>query len=375
MRKTLWKLGAKRAQVRGFTENGLVRVQWRVRGLVRSKSWPDSQANRRLARAFAEGVVLERNAPKEVAPLTLRGMWEKYVAAEFPHLRPRTKEIYTEYWRRWENMWGAHFPAEDTTLDMVFEMRNAMAKLKLSVTTTRETIKTVQRVYSWAERNEHIVRNKPRLYRFRVAKEERPEGRAEFRAHEFKALLDALDPANGLEWRPYVALAICGFQGVRQNAALHLQWADVDFGTATITWRSEWDKMGREWTQPLREGTRKALLVAMEHADEDGDRIWVLPARQYSTGKQTKTETYTAQSLWAALKSAEKRAGIGHVTGRGAHGLRRLLAGDVQALTGDPLLAMHAIGDTDVRQAERYITKRDERITDVFTRLDNPEKK
>lgn len=371
MRKTLWKLGAKRSQVRGFTENGLVRVQWRVRGLVRSKSWPDSQANRRLARAFAEGVVLERNAPKEVTPLTLRGMWEKYVAAEFPHLRPRTREIYTEYWRRWENMWGRDFPAEDTTIEMLRDMRTAMVKIPLSVATIRGTVKVVKMIYAWGQREKLLTKNELHLFRFKVAKEERTEGRAEFRQHEFNALLKALDPKNGLEWRPFVALSICAFQGVRQNAALHLRWEDVDLEAGRIRWRPEWDKMGRDWSQPLRKGTIAALEVAAANR-KDGNP-WVLPSRVYSTGRIPLTPTYTAQSLWVALKSAEKRAGIKHVTGRGAHGLRRLLAGDVASLTGDPMLAMQAIGDTDVRQAERYVRKREDRITEVFTRLDNPE--
>lgn len=373
MRKTVFKIGPSRATVRGFTEGEFIRVQWRVNGKPRRQSFPNTPGGRKMARAFADGLLLERNAPKETAPLTLRGMWEKYVAAEFPHLRPRTKEIYTEYWRRWENMWGAHFPAEDTTLDMVFEMRNAMAKLKLSVTTTRETIKTVQRVYSWAERNEHIVRNKPRLYRFRVAKEERPEGRAEYREGEFDRLLAALDPKSGLEWRPYVALAICGYQGVRQNAALHLRWEDIDLEAGRVRWRPEWDKMGRDWSQPLRKGTIAALEIAA--ANRKDDCPWVLPSREYSTGRKPLTPTYTPQSLWAAVNTAEKRAGIKHIKGRSAHGTRRGLATKIAMLTGDPMLAMHAIGDEDIKQAERYVKRREDRITAVFAELDSPEEK
>ena len=153
---------------------------------------------------------------------------------------------------------------------------------------------------------------------------------------------------------------------------LHLRWEDVDLNRKAIRWRARWDKMGRDWSQPMREGTIKALAVAAEK--RVGENPWVLPSRTYRTGRVIIGETYTAQSLWAALKSAEKRAGISHVSRRGAHGLRRLLAGDVQALTGDPILAMQAIGDTDVRQAERYIKKRDDRISAVFDDLDREAK-
>ena len=47
----------------------------------------------------------------------------------------------------------------------------------------------------------------------------------------------------------------------------------------------------------------------------------------------------------------------------------RLLAGDINELTGDPALAMMAIGD-DIKQASRYIQKRDDRVREAFDQLD-----
>lgn len=95
-------------------------------------------------------------------------------------------------------------------------------------------------------------------------------------------------------------------------------------------------------------------------------RPWVLPPGN----ERNRRGTYTIQSLWVALKAAETRAGIGHATGRGGHGLRRMLAGDVTELTGDAVLGLHAIGDTDIRQAQRYIKRRDDRLQWVFDALD-----
>ena len=43
-----------------------------------------------------------------------------------------------------------------------------------------------------------------------------------------------------------------------------------------------------------------------------------------------------------------------------------MLAGDVLEATGDPLLALQAIGDADARQAQRYLKKRDDRTRKAF---------
>jgi hypothetical protein len=44
----------------------------------------------------------------------------------------------------------------------------------------------------------------------------------------------------------------------------------------------------------------------------------------------------------------------------------------VNALTGDAMLAMLAIGDRDIRQANRYLKKRDTRVRGAFHALDAP---
>jgi integrase len=61
---------------------------------------------------------------------------------------------------------------------------------------------------------------------------------------------------------------------------------------------------------------------------------------------------YRIQSLSAALGKAETRAGVEHLPYRGAHGMRRMLA-------------MHYIGDTDMKTMKRYLKRRDDRLRAV----------
>jgi integrase len=184
-------------------------------------------------------------------------------------------------------------------------------------------------------------------------------------------MMAALDPKSATQWRAWVALTICGNQGVRQNAALHLQWDDVDELLGVMIWRSQWDKMGREWSQPIRSATREALRVAREWREKNEYAgPWVLP----QGSSKSKSEVYTLGSLWQALKGAETRSGVARINRRGGHSLRRKVAGDVNAATGDPALALLSIGDTDLRQANTYLKKRDERVKGAFDQLDHAAK-
>jgi hypothetical protein len=169
---------------------------------------------------------------------------------------------------------------------------------------------------------------------------------------------------DGRTWRAHGVLAVCGYQGARQWSVLHLRWTDIDLERGIITWRAEWDKNGVTWTQPLRPQTRAVLAVCQRRS---GDSEWVFPAGN----KLNKGAVYTAQSLWCSLVAAEKRAGIDHKRNRGAHGLRRLLAGEVMARTGNIKDAADAIGDKSLKVVEKsYLVKRDDRVREVFGMLD-----
>lgn len=75
--------------------------------------------------------------------------------------------------------------------------------------------------------------------------------------------------------------------------------------------------------------------------------------------------TYTVQGFWDMLRRAEDRADVTHVEGGAAHRMRRMAAGNALEVTGNVADAMWWIGDTDLRQAQKYLKKRDHRMRDI----------
>jgi hypothetical protein len=172
------------------------------------------------------------------------------------------------------------------------------------------------------------------------------------------------------------ALRIPG-QAAAAGAALEARGRDVRLsrdhvgvgarvGEGSVRWRPEWDKNGVDETVPLRLPAQLAIEIALEwHARTGYAGEWLIPNVQ----KNKKGEAiYDQQSLWWALKAAQTRGGIENRRGRGAHGLRKLLSGDVTEITGDFLLGLRAIGDRDPRRAAEYIQKRDDRLEEAFAR-------
>jgi len=339
---------------------GIVTVMWRVNGVRRKKSdWPNTTAGIRDAKAWAKAFAENRHLPASVKrALTLRDIWERYSTAEFPHLRPRTQQNYTERWTEWERFVGRHFVAEDTTMEMIDDFRRARAKAKLAVNQTGEAIKIVKLVYRWAERRELITRNRVGLYRFKIAKEDRPKPVAEYDPTDYPKLVAQFDPRSSRSWRPWVLTVLCGTQGLRINAALHLKWGDVDFDANVIRWTPEFDKMGYDREQPLTEAAREALYVALGWArfNRTG-RDWI-----FYTPREREDGTYDVSAYWRMLRKAEDAAGVVHVARRAAHGLRRMAAGNALELTQNPIEAMQWIGDRDLTQAKSYLKERTERM-------------
>lgn len=372
-RRTLATYGAKGATVRVLVHDAeTVRVEWWAgpAGAKRrkTKAWPNTAAGRAEAKEWAKGLAEERVRPTEPQALTLRELWTKYMDDVTPQLRPRSQKLYAEYWHYWESMWGKGFPVESTTFEMMSQFRKALRARKLAVSTIGEAVRCVKRVYRWGHTHRQLAQNAVADYEYRVGKDERTKSPPEYSSDEYTKILGALDPKDGRRWRAHVALAICGTQGARQNAVLHLRWDDVDAKPGMVHWRPEHDKMGRDWYQPIRAGMRRALDVALVWREVLGyTGPWVIPS---GSSKNEGDGTYTEQSLWSVLQTAERRAGVTKQKRRGAHGLRKLLAGDVAHTTKDPVLAMHAIGDTDMRQAVRYIQGRDDLLADAFAQLD-----
>lgn len=361
-RTTLATYGRHGRSVRVFREGHLVRVQWRRGGLVKTESFPASPDGIREARSFAKGVAgkLAGKAPAEI--LTVRALWSRYVAAEFPHLRSRTCQLTAEGWRRWEQFVGANTRADDHGVETLTRFRAELDPL-FAVSTIRRAIRSVRVVYNWGEAQELLVSRFHR-FRFKVAKNKRSQPVAEYRREEYETLKVALPLDSSRTWRAGVVLRLCGAQGARQGAVRHLTVSDCDLITGRIHWVEDFDKLGRDEWQPMRRDAREAVEAALGWRPRLGLTSDWLIQQQRGPG------CYSAQSFWWSLTQAEKRAGVPHRRNRGAHGLRRMLAGDVLALTGNPRLAMRAIRDTDLRVMDRYLVDREDQMEAVFRQLD-----
>lgn len=362
-RRTLARVGVHGASARVFVEGEHVRVTWYQEGTRHQESWRDTPAARTEAKAYAQGVAdrLAENTP--TTRLTVRELFARYLESR-TELRPRTLRQRRDYWHKWELLVGRDTPADDLTAEALDRLRLGLQKAGLAPRTIGEAIATVKNVYAWGDQLE-LVRDRVHRYRYRIAKEERRDSPDEFDVVEFRRLVAAIDPVES--WRALGVLLICGLQGARQWAVLHLQWRDVDLDARKVAWEARWDKNGIRKVHRLREPTIVALRAIQAAQTRYGiSSPWVFPkGNNRNTG-----DVYTAGALWRALCAAEKKAGIPHRPGRGAHGLRRLLAGQVYALTLDLKLAGEAIGDTDLRSIRRYLKPQEGQITTVFDQLD-----
>lgn len=371
--EVLGSWGPSRQRVRLIRKDGRLTVEWYERRLRREKSWPDAPGNRPIAKTWAKAFAAERILPRRMdAPrVTLRQLWELYQTACWSSLADNTQRLYADAWKQWELFAGRDSVAEDVTPAMLHSFRRALELRGLGINSIGQVVKTCKLVYNWGEREELLVRNRWRLYKFKVAKRDRPQSPAEYSSEETPALLAQLDPQKR-GWRGWVAITILEQQGVRQVSGLQLKWTDLDLRRRTITWPAETDKNGRVLVQPLRKATVRALRIARDHARRmEVESPYVL----YSPKRGREQQCYTPQSLWAALRSAERRAGIEHQRQRAGHGFRRRVVGDLAEATGDTLLALRSVGDRDIRMAEHYRKDRDEQIAGAFKSLDRHKKK
>jgi integrase len=373
-RKTIRTYGERGRSARVFLERGgtRIRVQWRVGGLLKTESFPSTPAGKERAKSFAQGVVDALEARTVPARMTVAELWGRYAESELTNIRKRTFQLNADAWRKWELYVGREKVAEDLGVDTMTGFRAALEKQGLAVNTIRRHVGGVKLIYNWGEAHELLARNKMHRYRFKVGKDKRPAKVPEYRGDDFAAILAEL-PVTGTtrHWRAGGILALCGYQGARQNAVRHLQRDDLDFEACTVTWQPRWDKLGKKRVQPLRLPAVKVLAdVMLQHERLGIDSPWIFPAPR----KRTKSDdpVYSAQALWWELTQAEKRAGITHKRGRGAHGLRRMLAGDVLALTKNLKTAGDAIGDKDLRiLQEHYLSDRPEEVRAAFEALDS----
>jgi integrase len=365
-RKRLGTTGERGKLVRLFEESryGVRRyvVQWGAKGARQQESWPATKAGKAEAEAFFKAFTAEvdkADAPEAPAKqLTMRELWTAYLAGDAAHLRPNTLRLYTDAWRTWEQFITPDAIAEKLTIQQIHDYRKALDARGLATATVQDAIRNVRIVFNWAERMELVAINKWHLFVYKVAKEKRTQPRAEFRADEFIKIWKALDPTNRVQWRPWVAVGLLGIYGNRQNEILNLQWKwivdDVVIIDPSVV------KTGEEAVLTLFPLTKTILDVARSWRDQMGyTGDYVLPPGRSHPPKKPH---YSIQSLTDAIHAAEARAGITSIKWRAGHGFRRGLLGDLADETGDITLALQAIGDTDLRMANRYRVKRRDKV-------------
>lgn len=359
-RKTLAHFGPKRGGVRVLEDGDYARVQWYEDGVRRVKSFARTKEGKAEAIAWAQGFAETRygTAPA-LERLTLRALWDHYKTAEFPQLRPRTRELYAEHWARWELFCGKHFIAENARQDTVDRFRARLTSLGLAVGHQQRIVRDVKTVYAWGDTREMLARNRLAGYRFKIAKEARPARPAAYQPEEVAKIIDALNPQEAGQWRAWCVLVLAAYQGARERAILHLTWADVDLEQGLVTWRAKYDKTGGERTQPLTIAGYCAILTALWWRRQEGRRVpWLFPSPRRKEYGREEPGVYGAQGLYWSLRAAERRAGVAHLPFRAVHGFRRGVGKAVAAATGDPMRGMDWIGDRDVKQIPSYVQGR-----------------
>lgn len=379
-RKRLATTGRRGQLVRLFerTSKGVKRyvVQWGAGQERHQESFAGTREGKAEAEAFYKAfrAEAEQGAVAPADPMTVRQLWTRFLEAEAATLRPNTRRLYAEAWRHWENFITPDAVAQDVTVSTIGRFRAALDSAGLATATVQRTITVCRVVYAWAERIELIERNRWHLYRHKIAKDRRTPQRAEFRRDEFLALWRAFDPALPGQWRAFVLTGLLGIYGSRQTELLAgLQWPNIGEDVAVIP--GTYVKTGDEARLPLFPLTRALLAIARAWAEKDGytgPQVFY-PGSRVGAGRANASQTphYTIQSYTAALDDAHKRAGVPKIRYRAGHGFRRGIVGDLADASGDIHAALLAIGDRDVRMAQHYRVRRDDKTRQLLgDRLD-----
>jgi integrase len=327
------------------------------------KSWPCTTEGRAAAEAYVKqfdgnGV---KHAPTPQA-LTTGDVWSRYLVSATHHLAPRSLKLYSDAWKEWQQHRGAESPAESFDHFDIERFRRVLEDRGLATATIRMTIQNIRGVYNWALHNDLISRNRWNTYKLKVAKNRRTKPRAEYRHTDALRIWQAFNPTLAGQWRPWVAVGLLLCFGFRQNEVLPLDWSWIDDDFIKIP--SEFVKNGEAIERKLFPLVRRILKVAQDWRERLGYRgSYVLFTGQVEGRKhQSKKEFYSIQTLTNHIHKAEKRAGISPIKWRAGHGFRRGLVGDVADETSDTGLALQAIGDKDIRMANHYRVRRNDKI-------------
>lgn len=351
--------GNRRILVVRDTERGRIFCERYVAGKpVRKPTFPLGRDGERLAKIYAERWYVSP-AKDDIPQIALREMWEMFWEArcvtrpEDGGLRPRTKQLYRERWARFELHAKPETMADDVTLHTLDQFWNKMLKAGTAPNQIRHIITAVKVVYRWAESRELITRNRPHLYRSPGGAQLKAKEIPEFTPEEFASIEATCQPQDAKRWRFAVLWSFMGDHGFRSAATLSLAWDDVDLEAGTVTMIAANDKTHQRLTRPLTWDAYAALLTARHWRE----RMASSSPYVFFAGQKRRTLPWSYQAANLALQRHEGLAGVTHIKWRAFHGVRRMVATNVNDRTNNMATAMAWLGD-DVRQATKYIKER-----------------
>lgn len=387
-RVQLARYGARGDMVRAVVDPGYGKVVVSYRdgaGKNHKRLFAITSDGKAAAKAFAAGWFAERTAltvapaPPEQPVVTTASLWRDYNEHELEGHRADTVKNYTSHWNRWAAFIGAETPVDKVTLIHCTSFRKELARVGIALNQARQNLKLVQLVYRWGQRAD-LVRSKGVLdFRWTKNKDDEPPLEpAEYTDAQFESLLLNVDRADSRQWRAWVFLMLAGVYGQRARSLRHLRWSDIDVDKNTIVWQRQYQKQGVTLTRPIP----WEAVAALRTARQARQQALVRRVRQHSKlanarperlaqedwvffSERDKARPMSYSSLHYHLRQAEKRAGVPHEDYRAAHGLRRMVVGRVGRQTGDRLLGLEWVGDTDPKMLKRYDKRMAERLAEA----------
>jgi len=231
-------------------------------------------------------------------------------------------------------------PIDQIDHDDLDALQSTLRERGIEHGTIQRAIGFVRQMLTFAVGRKYLAINPVATYKYVTPKSERGAAPAEYTRDDVARMIAALDRPS--QWRARVMLKLGATFGARVNALRHLQWADVNFDTNTVTFRHEWDKTGETFTRPMPDIAREALLEAFNQRHNE----WV-----FWSPRHAKPITYNA--LHYHLLKAEQRAGIEHKHKRAFHGERRLVVGDLGLELGGEWINHKKLATTQTYMRER----------------------
>jgi integrase len=212
---------------------------------------------------------------EEAANPTLAALWEQYSKMQLKVAH--TRDSCLSDIRRMPESILKKRPHELTPKD-IDNLDKLLVEREFSPQTRKHTLALIARVTRWGVRQQIC---KPMTFEIQLPQVDNKKTEYLDKKH-IENLIKALDADNDLESALIVKLIL--FTGMRKNAALSLEWRDIDFEKEHITLRGENAKSGRTQTIPMSKRAKEVLQQVPHHdsspllfPSSTGGKRWGLP--------------------------------------------------------------------------------------------------